>query len=181
VGRRGETRERVVRAALDLFTEHGVGGCSLQMIADRLGVTKAAVYHQFQTKDDIVLAVVQPALDQMAAILSQVGAITQPGRRRAAAVDALVDLVLEHQQVMAALWGDPGVMETLERHATVTAAIERLQQLLLGPAPTPADLIASAMFGGGLLGIGGDERLLATDRATLRTELIAAAHRLLRL
>ena len=45
---------RVIDAALDLFAEHGVGGTSLQMIADEIGVTKAAVYHQFKTKEQIV-------------------------------------------------------------------------------------------------------------------------------
>ena len=49
-------RERVLHAARSLFSEYGVSGTSLQMIADHLGVTKAAVYHQFHTKDEIVLA-----------------------------------------------------------------------------------------------------------------------------
>jgi hypothetical protein len=37
---------RVIEAALALFAEHGISGTSLQMIADAIGVTKAAVYHQ---------------------------------------------------------------------------------------------------------------------------------------
>ena len=36
-------RGRIIAAAVDLFAEHGVGGTSLQMIADYVGVTKAAV------------------------------------------------------------------------------------------------------------------------------------------
>ncbi|WP_156763496.1 TetR/AcrR family transcriptional regulator, partial [Mycobacterium scrofulaceum] len=50
-------RTRVLDAALDLFATHGVSGTSLQMIADAVGVTKAAVYHQFRTKEQIVIAV----------------------------------------------------------------------------------------------------------------------------
>ena len=39
----GDVRaQRIIDAALELFAEHGVGGTSLQMIADRVGVTKAA-------------------------------------------------------------------------------------------------------------------------------------------
>ena len=45
---------RIIDATLPLFGDHGVSGTSLQMIADRLGVTKAAVHHQFPTKDEIV-------------------------------------------------------------------------------------------------------------------------------
>ena len=63
-------QERIVRAALDLFATHGVGGTSLQMIADAIGVTKAAVYHQYNTKEEIVVAAtevelmrLEPAMD----------------------------------------------------------------------------------------------------------------------
>ena len=48
---------RIIEAALREFARNGVGGTSLQMIADDIGVTKAAVYHQYKTKDEIVRAV----------------------------------------------------------------------------------------------------------------------------
>ena len=50
---------RIITAAFDLFARHGVSGTSLQMIADSIGVTKAAVYHQYPTKDEIVIAVAE--------------------------------------------------------------------------------------------------------------------------
>ena len=43
VAARGFARERVVVAALELFAAHGIRGTSIQMIAARLGVTKASV------------------------------------------------------------------------------------------------------------------------------------------
>ena len=55
---------RVLVVALDLFAEHGVHGTSLQMIADDIGVTKAAVYHQFKTKEAIVVGAVEIELGQ---------------------------------------------------------------------------------------------------------------------
>ena len=42
--------------ALDLFTEQGFDGTSLRQIAEQLGVTKAAIYYHFESKDDILLA-----------------------------------------------------------------------------------------------------------------------------
>jgi AcrR family transcriptional regulator len=50
------TRERILDVALDLFTEKGFDGTSLREIAERLGVTKAALYYHFASKDDILLA-----------------------------------------------------------------------------------------------------------------------------
>ena len=56
---RTAAQTRILVAALDLFADHGVSGTSLQMIADAIGVTKAAVYHQFKTKDEIIIAVAE--------------------------------------------------------------------------------------------------------------------------
>ena len=53
---------RVIAAALELFAEHGVGGTSLRMIAAKLGVTVAAVYHQYNTKNEIIVAAVESEL-----------------------------------------------------------------------------------------------------------------------
>src|SRR5580693_7571129 len=50
------TRERILDVALDLFTELGFDGTSLRQIAEQLGVTKAALYYHFTSKDDILMA-----------------------------------------------------------------------------------------------------------------------------
>ena len=50
------TRERILDVALDLFTEQGFDGTSLRQIAEQLGVTKAALYYHFESKDDILMA-----------------------------------------------------------------------------------------------------------------------------
>lgn len=51
-----DTRERILDVALELFTEQGYDGTSLREIAERLGVTKAALYYHFESKEDILLA-----------------------------------------------------------------------------------------------------------------------------
>src|SRR5438270_10132887 len=48
------TRSRIQEVALELFTEQGYEATSLREIAERLGVTKAALYYHFKTKEDIV-------------------------------------------------------------------------------------------------------------------------------
>ena len=59
---RTAAQTRVLDAALKLIAEHGVSGTSLQMIADAMGVTKAAVYRQFKTKEEIVIAITEREL-----------------------------------------------------------------------------------------------------------------------
>lgn len=62
---RTASQMRTLRAALELFAEYGVGATSYQMIADATGVTKGAIYHQFETKDEIVIAVAEMELAKL--------------------------------------------------------------------------------------------------------------------
>ncbi|MGW0362233.1 TetR/AcrR family transcriptional regulator [Streptomyces sp. NPDC002990] len=54
--RRGDTRQRIQDVALLLFAEQGYEKTSLREIAERLGVTKAALYYHFKTKEDILIS-----------------------------------------------------------------------------------------------------------------------------
>ncbi|MFJ9040861.1 TetR/AcrR family transcriptional regulator [Streptomyces sp. NPDC102406] len=54
--RRGNTRQRIQDVALELIAEQGYEKTSLREIAERLGVTKAALYYHFKTKEDIVVS-----------------------------------------------------------------------------------------------------------------------------
>lgn len=47
------TRERIQHVAMELFSEQGYDRTSLREIAERLNVTKAALYYHFKTKEDI--------------------------------------------------------------------------------------------------------------------------------
>jgi AcrR family transcriptional regulator len=53
---KSDTRQRILSVALDLFTEQGYDGTSLREIAEQLGVTKAAIYYHFESKEDILMA-----------------------------------------------------------------------------------------------------------------------------
>ncbi len=55
--RRSDTRERIQKTALDLFVSRGYEKTSLREIAEELGVTKAALYYHFKTKEDILTAI----------------------------------------------------------------------------------------------------------------------------
>ncbi|MFD5031690.1 TetR/AcrR family transcriptional regulator [Streptomyces sp. NPDC058220] len=57
--RRGDTRQRIQDIALELFAEQGYEKTSLREIAERLDVTKAALYYHFKTKEDILISIFQ--------------------------------------------------------------------------------------------------------------------------
>ncbi|WP_437034233.1 TetR/AcrR family transcriptional regulator [Streptomyces sp. enrichment culture] len=55
--RRGNTRQRIQDVALELFAEQGYEKTSLREIAERLDVTKAALYYHFKTKEEILVGI----------------------------------------------------------------------------------------------------------------------------
>jgi AcrR family transcriptional regulator len=67
--RRTDTRQHVQAVALELFAQRGYDGTSLREIADRLGVSKAALYYHFRSKDEILTSVIEEFLDKLDALL----------------------------------------------------------------------------------------------------------------
>jgi AcrR family transcriptional regulator len=96
---------RIIEAALNLFAEHGISGTSLQMIADALGVTKAAVYHQYNTKDEIVLAVAQVVLARLEAAVTAAEGERSRQRAREVLITAMIDLAVERRRMAASSSG----------------------------------------------------------------------------
>ncbi len=169
---------RVIDAALGLFAEHGVHGTSLQMIADAMGVTKAAVYHQFQSKQDIVLAVMELELAKLASALDAAEAETDRSRAVKVLVEGIVEVAVERRWVVGALEYDPVVVRLLRTHEPFPELFRRLNRLLAGPAPDVGNRTAAAMF---LSAVGGavTHPLVAdVDDDTLRAHMVEVALKL---
>ena len=105
-GERSDSAQRVLDVALALFSEHGFDGTSLQQIADRLGVTKAAVYYHFRSKDDLLAALVGPAFDELDDLLRGVEALPRDTARQKLALQAFVEYLLRHRGTAAWLSRD---------------------------------------------------------------------------
>ena len=68
--RHTDTRERAVAVALELFTAQGFEQTSLREIAERLGITKAALYYHFKSKEQLFAAVMESMLVPVDAIVA---------------------------------------------------------------------------------------------------------------
>ncbi|MFD6415605.1 TetR/AcrR family transcriptional regulator [Streptomyces sp. NPDC060194] len=75
---RGNTRQRIQDVALELFAEQGYEKTSLREIAERLEVTKAALYYHFKTKEDILISLFQDLTRPMDELIAW-GQGQQPG------------------------------------------------------------------------------------------------------
>ncbi|MFE5339851.1 TetR/AcrR family transcriptional regulator [Isoptericola sp. NPDC056578] len=70
--------DRVTAAALDLFATQGYATTSVQQIVEAAGVTKGAMYHYFQSKDDLLFAVYDRMLALQKAHLDEIVAAGGP-------------------------------------------------------------------------------------------------------
>src|SRR6195952_3311285 len=133
---RAETRRSVLDAAFEVFGERGIAASSLAEVAARAGLTKGAVYSNFVSKDELVLALmeehaayrIQASLDAVdhrdpAHVLDQVAAVLVHEMR----VDATWHRLLA--EYFAMVHHDPARREALrdrrrEVRASVTRALE---------------------------------------------------------
>ena len=55
----GDTKERILETALELFAQNGYLGTSMNDIAGQLGITKAALYKHYASKQEILDRIVE--------------------------------------------------------------------------------------------------------------------------
>jgi AcrR family transcriptional regulator len=171
-------RARVITAALDLFAQHGVGGTSLQMIADAIGVTKAAVYHQFKTKDEIVLAAAESELAQLEVMLDAAEAQPSGARAREVLIAGMVDLAVERRRTASTILEDPVIVRYFARHEQFRHVMHRLSRLLEGDDSDPEARVPTAMLMAAISGAVMHPLVADLDDATLRSQLLHLARRL---
>jgi AcrR family transcriptional regulator len=179
VSPRGLARERVLDAALTLFAEHGVHGTSLKMIADRIGVSKAAVYYQFQSKEAIVLEVMRPTLEDMARVIRIAEALPDWEARRAVAISGLVEIVVRHRHLAVMFHADPAIDQLVLTQPELKAVTDRVRELLEGPAPDPISRIAFSVFFVGVGKAAADPLLADIDDAAMHRALLDLSNRIL--
>lgn len=171
VAARGFARDRVVDAALELFAQHGIRGTSIQMIAARLGVTKASVYYQFQSKDDIVLAVAKPLIDDIRHIQRVAAMLPSHQARRDVALSGLIDLAIRHRQVANVIYGDPCMRQLMNNRPALRETIDGFTGLLFGPESTETEVVAMTLLTAGIYGCTADVRLDGISDDALRAKL----------
>ena len=179
--RRTPAQNRILHAALDLFADHGVSGTSLQMIADALGVTKAAVYHKFKTKEEIVIAVAEMELATLEDALKAAEAQADSVGARKVLLTEVVGMAVERRRWVRTLQNDPVMVRLLGEHEPFRNLITRLYAILLNEADDTEARISAALFSGAIAGTVINPLVDDIDDETLRSVLIHLTARMLKL
>lgn len=172
-------QSRIIAAALDLFARHGVGGTSLQMIADQVGVTKAAVYHQYKTKDEIVLAAAEAELAGLQAVLHAAERERSGKRARDALVAGIVDLAVRRRRTVSTILSDPVIVGFFADHDAFRDVMYRARRLLIGDDARAEAGVRTAMLFAAISGAVIHPFVVGLDDDTLRDELLRLARRFL--
>ena len=122
------TRDGILSLALELMTTQGFEKTTIGQIADGMGFSKAAVYYHFNSKDEILSALVDPCLDRLEALIAEApgGAHSVAGRKEL--LGAYLDLLLDQRELMLFLDRDVSALH----HPAVEGRIKELTGALLG-------------------------------------------------
>jgi AcrR family transcriptional regulator len=85
-GRPGYDQRGILQVAVAAFNEYGYDATSIGMLAERLGLSKSAIYHHVASKDDLLALALDEALDGLEGVLAESGATTGSAADRLAFV-----------------------------------------------------------------------------------------------
>jgi AcrR family transcriptional regulator len=198
-----EVRDRIVRAALEVFGERGFHRATMQDIVRASGLSVGAIYTYFKSKSDLILAGCDLITDQeLAQLGTRLASVTDYRARLATAIGYWFDNLAVEQsdrgsgflllQAWAEVETDPAIREMLlrRRRETVTAIVLILQEgVMRGELPAWLDvpavshalaalldgmLIEAAEAGAGYRRSDAERRILALIEAILAARDAAA-------
>lgn len=139
------TRDRILDVALELFSRHGYEGTSIRDIADRMSITKAAVYYHFPAKEELLADLLTPATARVSRVLEEHEPVRDAAGRRSL-VTALVDVVAEVGPHVVTMLADPAVGNHIRALTGESGLQGRIGRALIGTdgKPTPTDRIRAA-------------------------------------
>src|SRR5690606_20521553 len=95
-GRPGYDRAQVLAVAVALFNEQGYDATSVSDLATRLGLTKSALYHHFDSKEQLLSLALDEALNGLEGVLDAPDAATgEPAERLAAVLRGAVRVLVD--------------------------------------------------------------------------------------
>ena len=145
---RSGTRQRIQEVARDLFLQQGVQRTSLQDIADKLGITKPALYYHFPSREDLVRSILVPLIDEGEQFVSDQESRDEINAR--AVLEGYFDFHYRHRQDMVLVLAELTMLADLGLIDKVLAWRDRLGKLVFGPRPTLAQSTRAVVAFGGL-------------------------------
>ena len=121
---------RIARLALTRFRVSGFVGTSIADLAGALGISKAAIYYHYRSKDALLHRLIDPLLDAIDACIKD---HTTPARTPRRLLGAYLAVLLAHRQVVPLIATDVAVLNHPSIGPRVRAQNQQLRTLLAAP------------------------------------------------
>jgi AcrR family transcriptional regulator len=133
--RRTQTRQRIQEVALELFAQKGYDDTSLQELADRLQVTKAALYYHFKTKEEIARSLFEDVTIAFDGFLAWAGEQPKTAEGRRAILRRYQTFIQERRwpALLAILKHNPVTLREMWTVADVASRMVELNRTLRPP------------------------------------------------
>jgi AcrR family transcriptional regulator len=153
--RRGDTRERIQQVALELFAERGYDQTSLREVADRLDITRPALYYHFKTKDAILASIFDDLNASMDELLAWAGNRPRTPEARVEILRRVGDLVQDQwRPLMRFVQANQAAMRDRPVGERMESRMSQIFSVLVDPAAPPVTqfehrlAIVALMLGG---------------------------------
>jgi AcrR family transcriptional regulator len=133
-GRPGYDRGAVLAVAVQVFIEHGYEATSMGMLAERLGLSKAGIYHHVPGKEHLLRLALDEALGALERVIAETeSADARPIDRLEAVVRGAVEVLVDklpYVTLLLRVRGNTDVeRDALARRRAFTRSVERLVDL----------------------------------------------------
>jgi AcrR family transcriptional regulator len=153
------TREKILDVALDLFTDQGFDGTSMREIAERLHISKPAIYYHFASKEEILMALHMRLHAFGRSALARLAGQTVTLQLWGSLLSELLDQMLDQRKIFLMHERNQAALEKLHRKdhdAEHDDIEERFRQALTDPSLPLRDRVRmacslGAVFGGLLM------------------------------
>ena len=145
---RSGTRQRIQEVARDLFLQQGVQRTSLQDIADKLGITKPALYYHFASREELVRSILVPLIDEGERFVAEQESRGDVDAREV--LEGYFDFHYRHREDLVLVLAELTMLADLGLIDKVLAWRDRLGKLVFGATPTLAQSTRAVVAFGGL-------------------------------
>ena len=125
----GDLKAELVDGAVELISERGIRDFSVAELSRRLGVTVAAPYRHFASRDELLAAVAVHALDVFSGVLTeQLSTEDAPEQRLAAMASGYVRFAAEQRALFSVVFGIG--LDKKNRYPELRRAYEEVERVL---------------------------------------------------
>ncbi|WP_433491461.1 TetR/AcrR family transcriptional regulator [Nocardia grenadensis] len=141
-----DTKRAILDAAVQLFVAKGYEETSLREVADAVGITKPSLYYHYASKLELLVAIVNPLLDELRALAEQVEQMPSDAATRRTVLQSYIRAMIRHRDAGEMMLRNAvAIVNALaDQYPVIVDANKALRNWLAGPEPSAVRLLRAS-------------------------------------